>query len=165
MKNRFPNRRWCIINSGDAANVNFNQVMENSVETLRYSVDKSKTFVKYNVSTHPIPKGTNDQGDIIYGDNVDSQGRTYTLHYETVEQVVDFYSDQPGQGHIVTGSGIVNFPTENVTGSGILYESGVTVGRPDIFSSALTVSGKTEFNHSEILGILATEEWSSTGIF
>ena len=127
MKNRFPNRRWCIINSGDAANVNFNQVMENSVETLRYSVDKSKTFVKYNVSTHPIPRGTNDQGDIIYGDNVDSQGRTYTLYYETIEQVVDFYSDQPGQGHVVTGSGIVNFPTENVTGSGILYESGVTV--------------------------------------
>ena len=59
----------------------------------------------------------------------------------------------------------MNFPTENVTGSGILYESGVTVGRPDIFSSALTVSGKTEFNHPEILGILATEEWSSTGIF
>ena len=165
MKNRFPNRRWCIINSGDAANVNFNQVMESSVENLRYSLDGNKTFVKYDVATHPIPKGTNDQGDIIYGDNVDSQGRTYTLYYETVEQAVEFYSDQPGQGHIVTGGGIVNFPTENITGSGILYESGVTVGRPDIFSSALTVSGKSEFNHPEILGILATEEWTPTGMF
>jgi hypothetical protein len=50
------------------------------------------------------------------------------------------------------------------TGSGIAHASGAIVGRPDICSSALTVSGKTEFNHPEILGILNTEDWTSTGI-
>jgi hypothetical protein len=53
---------------------------------------------------------------------------------------------------------------DTVTGSGIAYASGAIAGRPDAYSSALTVSGKTEFNHPEILGILGTEDWSSTGI-
>ena len=74
------------------------------------------------------------------------------------------YGQDENDHEIITGSGIINVPTENITGSGILYQSGVTVGRPDIFSSALTVSGKTEFNHPEILGILATEEWTQTGL-
>ena len=47
MNNRFPNRRWCIINSGDVSSVNFSQVLESSAQTCRYSVDGSKTFVKY----------------------------------------------------------------------------------------------------------------------
>ena len=52
MNNRFPNRRWCIINSGDATNVNYDQILENAATTLRYSIDGSKTFVKYNVTEY-----------------------------------------------------------------------------------------------------------------
>jgi hypothetical protein len=52
---------------------------------------------------------------------------------------------------------------ETPTGSGIAWAAGAVVGRPDIYSSALTVSGKTEFNHPEILGVLGTEDWTNTG--
>ena len=46
---RFENRRWLVIPATEVENVNFNQVLENSVEGLRYSLDGTKTFVKYEV--------------------------------------------------------------------------------------------------------------------
>ena len=58
MNNRFPTRRWCIINSGDVGAVNFGQVLENSAQTCRYSVDGTKTFVKYNITEFPQSQGT-----------------------------------------------------------------------------------------------------------
>ena len=38
---------YCIISSDDVSSVDFSQVFETSAETLRYSVDDSQTFVKY----------------------------------------------------------------------------------------------------------------------
>ena len=46
----FPNRRWLVIPATEVENVDFNQVLESSAETLRYSVDGSQTFVKYEVN-------------------------------------------------------------------------------------------------------------------
>ena len=40
-------KTYCIINSSDVSSVDFNQVLETSADTLRYSVDGTKTFVKY----------------------------------------------------------------------------------------------------------------------
>ena len=40
-------KTYCIIRSDDVSSVDFSQVFETSVETLRYSVDDSQTFVKY----------------------------------------------------------------------------------------------------------------------
>jgi len=40
-------KTYCIINSSDVSSVDFNQILETSADTLRYSVDGSKTFVKY----------------------------------------------------------------------------------------------------------------------
>ena len=166
MNNRFPNRRWCIINSGDVSSVNFGQVLENSAQTCRYSIDGTKTFVKYNITEFPQPQGTDEEGNILYGDNVDAAGNTYNFYYEQVgTDYYPLYSDEQGQGHVVTGSGSMPIYGETPTGSGIAYASGAQVGRPDVYSSALTVSGKTEFNHPEILAVLATEDWTSTGIF
>ena len=164
MNNRFPNRRWCIINSGDATNVNYDQILENAATTLRYSVDGSKTFVKYNVTEYPVVKGYDDDGNVEYNNNVDSNGDTYNLYYEQVREYYPLYGQNDGGSDVITGSGFHLFDTDNITGSGIAYTSGTVAGRPDIFSSALTVSGKTEFNHPEILGILATEEWTQTGL-
>ena len=164
MNNRFPNRRWCIINSGDATNVNYDQILENAATTLRYSVDGSKTFVKYNATEYPVIKGYDDDGNVEYNNNVDSNGNTYNLYHEQVREYYPLYSQNDGGSDVITGSGFHLVDTDNITGSGIAYTSGTVVGRPDIFSSALTVSGKTEFNHPEILGILATEEWTQTGL-
>ena len=40
-------KTYCIIDSDDVSSVDFDQVFETSAETLRYSVDDSQTFVKY----------------------------------------------------------------------------------------------------------------------
>ena len=43
----YENRKWVIIGRDDASSVDFSKVIETSVDTLRYSNDGSKTFVKY----------------------------------------------------------------------------------------------------------------------
>ena len=65
---RFPNRRWLVIPASEVANVDFNQVLESSADSLRYSVDGTQTFVKYEVTvveetyteTHTDPE-TNEE--------------------------------------------------------------------------------------------------------
>lgn len=46
---RFPNRRWLVIPATQVENVDFNQVLEAGPDSLRYSVDGTQTFVKYEV--------------------------------------------------------------------------------------------------------------------
>ena len=38
---------YCIVESGDVSSIDFNQVLETSASTLRYSLDGSQTFVKF----------------------------------------------------------------------------------------------------------------------
>jgi hypothetical protein len=40
-------KTYCIINSSEVSSVDFDQVVETIPNTLRYSVDGTKTFVKY----------------------------------------------------------------------------------------------------------------------
>ena len=40
-------RQYVIINAADVSTVNFDDVLETSVETLRYNVAEDQTFVKY----------------------------------------------------------------------------------------------------------------------
>ena len=40
-------RNYVIIRADEVANIDFSQVMEDSANTLRYSLDGSLTFVKY----------------------------------------------------------------------------------------------------------------------
>ena len=40
-------RTYVIIDASEVANVDFDQVKETSADTLKYSVDGTKTFVKY----------------------------------------------------------------------------------------------------------------------
>ena len=43
----FDHRHWVIISASDVSNIDFSQVMETSAQTMRYSVDGTLTFVKY----------------------------------------------------------------------------------------------------------------------
>lgn len=43
----FENRKYVVIPTVDINRVNFSEVLETSADTCRYSVDKTKTFVKY----------------------------------------------------------------------------------------------------------------------
>ncbi len=40
-------KKYVIIDASDVSSINFDQVMETSASTLRYSVDGSQTFIKY----------------------------------------------------------------------------------------------------------------------
>ena len=44
-------KTYVIINDSEVNSVNFNEVFETSADTLRYSVDNSQTFVKFEGDT------------------------------------------------------------------------------------------------------------------
>ena len=46
-------RKYVIINADEVDSVNFDQVDETSADTIRYSLDGSKTFVKFDSDTTP----------------------------------------------------------------------------------------------------------------
>jgi hypothetical protein len=46
-------RTYVIINTDEVSSVDFSQVEETSADTIRYSVDGTKTFVKFDSDTTP----------------------------------------------------------------------------------------------------------------
>jgi len=102
----FSNRRYLIIPVDILDTVDFNQVHETSVETVRKSIDGTKTFVKYDVHI------------------IEEDYTSTNINPETGEE----------------------FTTTTKAG---IY------GRPSIYSESYN-----ELTHSEILELLATEEWS-----
>jgi hypothetical protein len=50
-------RTYVIINSSEIESVDFDQVLQTSADTLRYSVDGSKTFVKFEGDTPSFLEG------------------------------------------------------------------------------------------------------------
>lgn len=49
----FENRRYLVIPTTITSSIDFNEVLETSVETLRLSVDGTQTFVKYDKDQRP----------------------------------------------------------------------------------------------------------------
>tara|TARA_R110002167_G_scaffold329322_1_gene535927 strand:- start:243 stop:488 length:246 start_codon:yes stop_codon:yes gene_type:complete len=47
----YENRKYVIIESSEVGSVDFSEVMETSADTLRYSVDETQTFVKFEGDT------------------------------------------------------------------------------------------------------------------
>ena len=43
----YENRKYVILNTSETGSINFSQVMETSVNTLRLNISGSQTFVKY----------------------------------------------------------------------------------------------------------------------
>ena len=107
---RFENRRWLVIPTDKIDNINFDQVLQPNKESLRKSIDGTKTFIKYEVN-------------IVEKDIVE----TYT-DLQTLEEVT-----------ATTKAG--------------------TYGRPDVYSTDYT-----EYNHKDILALLATEAWTTNEI-
>jgi hypothetical protein len=100
----FVNRRWLVIPATEVQNINFDEILETSADTLRYSIDGSKTFIKYNL-------------------------------VETEETQVETVNSETGESLMIT------------------IPAGV-YGRPSIYKPEYS-----EYNHSEILELLSTEEW------
>jgi hypothetical protein len=60
-------RTYVIIDASEVGNVDFNQVSETSADTLRYSLDGTKTFVKFEGDTPSflIGEPQYDHGEIL----------------------------------------------------------------------------------------------------
>jgi len=50
-------RNYVIIDASEVSSVDFDQVLETSAETLRFSIDGSKTFVKFEGDTPSFLEG------------------------------------------------------------------------------------------------------------
>jgi hypothetical protein len=50
-------RNYVIIDKSEVANIDFSKVKETSLETLRYSIDGTKTFVKFEGDTPTFLSG------------------------------------------------------------------------------------------------------------
>ena len=103
---RFENRRWLVIPVEKIDDIDFDQVLQPNKESLRKSVDGTKTFVKYEVL------------------DVEEDFETKYLDAETNEE--KSYTTKKG-----------------------------VYGRPDVYSTDYT-----EYNHEDILALLATEAWT-----
>lgn len=64
----YTNRNFMIFSTSEMGSIDFNEVLETSVETLRLSVDGSKTFVKWDGETIPtsVDSLTTKEGPYTY---------------------------------------------------------------------------------------------------
>ena len=46
----FENRRWLVIPTSITGSINFNEIIESSIDSLRVSIDGSQTFIKYDIT-------------------------------------------------------------------------------------------------------------------
>ena len=53
----YDDRKYVILNASEVGTINFSQVMETSADTLRYSLDDSQTFVKFDGDTPSFLSG------------------------------------------------------------------------------------------------------------
>jgi hypothetical protein len=64
----YENREFMIFNVSELPNIDFNQVLETSIDTVRKSVDETKTFVKWDGETIPssVDTLTTKEGPYTY---------------------------------------------------------------------------------------------------
>jgi hypothetical protein len=53
MEINYENRKFMIFNISEINNINFNEVLENSIDTVRISLNGLKTFVKWDSDITP----------------------------------------------------------------------------------------------------------------
>ena len=55
--NKYPNRKYVIIDSNEVNNMDFSQLLNTSSDGLRYKIDSSQTFVKFKGDTPSFLSG------------------------------------------------------------------------------------------------------------
>jgi len=72
LNGEYDNRKYMIFNVSELNTINFNEVLETSIDTVRKSVDLTKTFVKWNGSTPPCVQSlTTSEGPYTYNEILD----------------------------------------------------------------------------------------------
>jgi hypothetical protein len=69
----YENREFMIFNVSELPQIDFTQVLETSIDTVRKSVDKTKTFVKWDGTTIPssVDSLTTKEGPYTYNEILD----------------------------------------------------------------------------------------------
>ena len=70
MAHRYDHRNFMIFNVSELGSVNFSEVLESSINTVRKSVDQTQTFVKWDSETIPpsVDCLTTKDGPHLYED-------------------------------------------------------------------------------------------------
>jgi len=65
---KYEQRQFMIFNVSELTNIDFSQVLETSIDTVRKSVDETKTFVKWDGETIPssVDSLTTKEGPYTY---------------------------------------------------------------------------------------------------
>ena len=73
MEQIYESRQFMIFNVSELNNIDFSQVLETSVDTVRKSVDNTKTFVKWDGETIPssVELLTTKEGPYTYSEILD----------------------------------------------------------------------------------------------
>lgn len=73
MEQDYSNREFMIFNVSELPNIDFSQVLETSIDTVRKSVDGTKTFVKWDGIIIPssIESLTTKEGPYTYDEMVE----------------------------------------------------------------------------------------------
>ena len=89
MSEILPNRRWLVIPTTITGSIDFNQVIEYSIDSLRFSVDGTQTFVKYEINEITasytqsyISAETNQTGSYIVEAGVYGRPSIYSSSYQ-----------------------------------------------------------------------------------
>jgi len=66
--NDYEDRNFMIFNVSELSNIDFSQVLETSIDTVRKSIDETKTFVKWDGNTIPssVDSLTTKEGPYTY---------------------------------------------------------------------------------------------------
>jgi len=69
----YEQRQFMIFNVSELTNIDFSQVLETSIDTVRKSIDGTKTFVKWDVETIPssVDSLTTKEGPYTYQEIID----------------------------------------------------------------------------------------------
>ena len=89
----YENRRYLIIPTSITGSIDFSQVGETSVDTLRLSVDGTKTFVKYEIAIEP------EDRTVTYTNPETGEEETYTVTAGVYGRPSIYSSEYPEYTH------------------------------------------------------------------
>jgi hypothetical protein len=80
-------KSFVIINKDQVSSVNFNEVMEDSASTLRYNLDGTQTFVKFNGDTPSFVTSETIYSEDEFREIISNYDTGWELDPETEEEI------------------------------------------------------------------------------
>jgi hypothetical protein len=85
MSDPYVDREFMIFNVSELNKINFNEVLETSEDTVRKSIDLTKTFVKWNGNTPPCVQSlTTSEGPYTYNEMLTILATPEWMKYEPI---------------------------------------------------------------------------------